>query len=155
MLHRDVQRLAAGGDKGVPALFRVIVLDQLVRVVERGIERDAREGVFRAGLDARIDAAVERLRGLDQRIDQSVYVALRVLHAAVLGGGDDVALLVLGEQGIEQLLCLRPLAVEFAPAGDGISCIVVDLFVVVSRQRLMKSCRVDLRRWDQVCDSFG
>ena len=79
VLLRDVQGLAAGGDEGVPAVFRVIVLVQLTRVEARGIERDAREGVFRAVFDAAVDAGVEILRGLDQRGDQGVYV----LFAAV------------------------------------------------------------------------
>ena len=51
-----------------------------------------------------------------------------------------------------QMPSVRSLAVERGPTVGGVFFLNEG---TVARQRLMKSCRVDLRRWDQVCDSFG
>ena len=150
VLLRGVQCLAALCYIVLPAFRRVVGLVQ--RVIIARVERDTGQRVFAGRLKHAVDTCLQAGLGFFQRLNQRVHIRLRMFDGAVFLCCCDVPFRVLREQGIEQRLrCFARLR-ELRPAADRV---ILFIFVRVLIQRLIKSCRVDLRRWDQVCDSFG
>ena len=150
VLLRSVQRVGPRQDVGLPALRRIVGLFQ--RVVIARVERDTGKCVLAAGFKRAPDTSFQILRRVLKLFYQRVHSLLRMLGGAVFLRCCDVSFRVLREQTVIQILCVRSLAVEHGPAVGGVFFLNEG---TVAQQRLMKSCRVDLRRWDQVCDSFG
>ena len=150
VLLRSVQRFLARCCVVLPALAGVVVRVQ--RVVVARVERDTGKGVGAAGFKCAPDTSFQILRRVLKLFYQRVHSLLRMLGGAVFLRCCDVSFRVLREQTVIQILCVRSLAVEHGPAVGGVFFLNEG---TVAQQRLMKSCRVDLRRWDQVCDSFG
>ena len=150
VLLRGVQCLAAHFHIVLPAFQRVVGLFQ--RVIIARVERDTGKRVVGDSLQQAVNTGIQTGFGVFQRLHQRIHIRLRMLGGAVFLCCYDVSFRVLREQTVIQILCVCSLTVERSPAAGGVFLLVE---VAVERQRLMKSCRVDLRRWDQVCDSFG
>ena len=149
VLLRGVQCLAAHFHIVLPAFQRVVRLFQ--RVIIARVERDTGKRVVGDSLQQAVNTGIQTGFGVFQRLYQRVHIRLRMLGGAVFLCCYDVSFLVLREQGIEQLLRLIALAGERCPTADRVSLFI---FVRVLIQRLIKSSRVDLRRWDQLCRCF-